>query len=328
MRTIDELEGAGLLAHADELAEVLRACVLAGASVGFELPFPHEESRAFWLGLHGAVERGERRLFVVRGEDGRIDGTLQLVLAGMPNGRHRAELSKMLVHPRARRQGVAQRLVLHAEALARALGRILIVLDTCSGEPAEGMYLKLGYERCGEIPQYATMPDGRLGATTFMYKLLPRVAAADPGEADSLALMAELDATLQAITGDSGRNKFSADDARRDGGRFAVARDAHGRALGCGALRPMMETGAPNAAAGVAEIKRMYARPGSKGIGSAVLAWLEAEARQIGYRALRLETRVVNTRAMQFYLSHGYQRIENFGSYAGNPAAACFEKTL
>lgn len=187
-----------MLAHADQLAEVLRACVLAGASVGFELPCPREEARAFWLGLHDAVGRGERRLFIVRGADGRIDGTLQLVLAAMPNSRHRAELSKMLVHPRARRQGVAQALVRHAEATARALGRTLIVLDTCSGEPAEGMYLKLGYERCGEIPQFATMPDGRLGATTFMYKLLP-------GEADALVLTAKLDGTLQAITGDRGR---------------------------------------------------------------------------------------------------------------------------
>lgn len=172
MRTIEELDGAGLPEYADQLAEVLRACVLAGASVGFELLCPHEEARAFWLGLQGAVERGERRLFVVRGADGCIDGTLQLVLAGMPNSRHRAELSKMLVHPRARRQGLAQALVRHAETLVRALGRSLIVLDTCTGEPAEGMYLKLGYERCGEIPQYATMPDGRLGATTFMYKLV------------------------------------------------------------------------------------------------------------------------------------------------------------
>jgi GNAT superfamily N-acetyltransferase len=322
MPTISELDAAGLLAGAGQLAEVLRACVLAGASVGFELPFPQEEARAFWLGLQGAVERGERRLFVVRGSDGRIDGTLQLMLAGMPNGRHRAELSKMLVHPRARRQGLAQALVRHAESMARSLGRTLIVLDTCTGEPAEGMYARLGYDRCGEIPQYATMPDGRLGATTFMYKLLPRVAAADPGEPDAVALMAELDATLSAITGDSGRTQFSAEDVRGEGGRFAVVRDALGRALGCGALRPMGD------AADVAEIKRMYVRPGGKGIGSAMLAWLESEARLIGYRALRLETRLVNTRAVQFYLAHGYRRIENFGRYAGNPAAACFEKSI
>lgn len=312
--------------HAGELAGILRACVLGGASVGFELPFPHEEALAFWQGLEAAVASGERRLFVARDAGGRIAGTVALLPSGMPNGRHRAELSKMLVHPDARRQGLARALLLHAEAEARALGRTLLVLDTCSGEPAEQMYLGLGYQRCGEIPQFATMPDGRLGATTFMYKLLPRVAAADPGEPDAVALLAELDSALQAITGDSGRTSFSADDVRSAGGRFALARDALGQALGCGALRPLAAE--EGVAEGAAEIKRMYARPGSKGVGSALLAWLEAEAARIGYTVLRLETRVVNTRAVQFYLAHGYRRIENFGRYAGNPAAACFEKLI
>lgn len=320
MRTIIELDAAGLLAGADELAEVLRDCVLNGASVGFELPCPLAEARAFWLGLEGAVARGERRLFVARGEDGRIDGTVSLLPSGMPNGRHRAELSKMLVHSRARRQGLAKALLLHAESAACALGRTLLVLDTCTGEPAEGMYAGLGYLRSGVVPGFATMPDGRLGATTFMYKELPRVEAADPAGADAVQLVGELDAALYAITGDSGRTRFASGDAAGGGGRFGVARDAQGRALGCGALRPLE--------AGAAEIKRMYARPGSRGVGSALLAWLEAQARAIGYRTLRLETRVANGRAIGFYLAHGYRRIDNYGHYAGNAAAACFEKRL
>ena len=172
MRTISELDAAGLRAHADQLAEVLRDCVLNGASVGFELPCPHEEVHAFWLGLVGAVGRGERRLFVVRDDAGVVCGTVQLVLGGMPNGRHRAEISKMLVDSRMRRQGIAQSLMRHAEAVARSVGRTLIVLDTCTGYGAEAMYRKLGYQECGVIPEYATMPDGTLGSTTFMYKLL------------------------------------------------------------------------------------------------------------------------------------------------------------
>ena len=172
MRTITELDADGLRAHADELAAVLRDCVLNGASVGFELPCPHEEVLGFWLGLVPAVERRERRLFVVRDDAGAVCGTVQLVLAGMPNGRHRAEISKMLVHPRMRRQGIAQALMLHAEAVAREERRTLIVLDTCTGHGAQQMYRKLGYQECGVIPEYASMPDGTLGATTFMYKLL------------------------------------------------------------------------------------------------------------------------------------------------------------
>jgi GNAT superfamily N-acetyltransferase len=172
MRTLIELDAAGLRAEADALAEVLRDCVLNGASVGFVLPFPHEEARAFWLGLLPSLERRERRLFAMRGADGVICGTAQLVLAGMPNGRHRAEIAKMLVHSRARRQGVAQALMLHAETCAREEGKSLIVLDTCTGYQAEPLYLKLGYQVCGTIPDFATMPDGTLGSTTVMYKRL------------------------------------------------------------------------------------------------------------------------------------------------------------
>jgi GNAT superfamily N-acetyltransferase len=320
MRTIIELDAAGLRAHADELAGVLRDCVLNGASVGFELPCPHEEVLAFWLGLVPALERRERRLFVVCDDAGGICGTVQLVLASMPNGRHRAEISKMLVHSRMRRQGIAQSLMLHAEAVARAERRTLIVLDTCTGYGAEQMYGKLGYQKCGVIPEYATLPDGTLGATTFMYKQLPRIAAEDPAGGDAVQLIEELNSALERITGDSGRTLFSPDDVRGPAARFAVARDAQGRALGCGAFRPLAE--------GVAEVKRMYAREGSRGVGSAILAWLEAEARALGYRVLRLETRVVNGRAVNFYLLRGYARISNFGHYAGNEAAACFEKQL
>jgi len=324
MSKIGELDAAALRAHADELAEVLRDCVLNGASVGFELPCPHQEALSFWLGLLPSLERGERRMFVVRDEAGVICGTVQLVLAGMPNGRHRAEISKMLVHSRMRRQGIAQALMLHAEAVAHTERRTLIVLDTCTGYGAERMYRKLGYQECGIIPDYATMPDGTLGSTTFMYKQLPRVAAEDPAGADAVRLIEELNGALERITGDSGHTLFSPDDVRGPTARFALARDAEGRALGCGAFRPL----AGDAAGEVAEVKRMYARESSRGVGSAILAWLEAEARALGYRALRLETRVVNHRAVDFYLKRGYARIVNFGHYAGNNAAACFEKRL
>jgi len=72
----------------------------------------------------------------------------------------------------------------------------------------------------------------------------------------------------------------------------------------------------------------MYSRPGTTGVGTAILSFLETEARHLGYRALRLETRLVNQRAVIFYERKGYQRIQNYGKYAGNPKAVCFEKLL
>ena len=79
---------------------------------------------------------------------------------------------------------------------------------------------------------------------------------------------------------------------------------------------------------GIAEIKRMYSRPGSTGVGTAILVHLESEAARMGYDALWLETRAINERAVRFYERRGYSRIPNYGKYIGNPNAVCFEKRL
>ncbi len=154
-----------------DLAELLQACVQDGASVGFVLPLPIEEAASFWRGLVPSVAEGGRLLLVAR-LGGRIAGTVQLGLAAMPNGRHRAEINKLLVHPESRRRGIARALMIEAEALACRNGRTLLVLDTANGDAAEPLYLSLGYERAGIVPDYAATPWGVLEATTIMYKRL------------------------------------------------------------------------------------------------------------------------------------------------------------
>jgi GNAT superfamily N-acetyltransferase len=146
------------------------------------------------------------------------------------------------------------------------------------------------------------------------------ILAADPGTPDAVALIDELSAALAAITGDSGRSSFDPDDVRVAGALFVVARNLDGQPLGCGAFRPLED--------GIAEVKRMYARPGNRGVGRALLAHLEAQAATMGYLALWLETRAVNERAVRFYAAHGYSRIPNYGKYAGNPEAVCLAKQL
>ena len=136
------------------------------------------------------------------------------------------------------------------------------------------------------------------------------IAAEDPSSPDAVRLMAELSEVLSAITGDSGLSSFGPDDAR----------DEKGRAVGCGALRPL--DGA------AAEIKRMYATQGGNGVGAALLHALEQEADALGYHVIRLSTRIVNTRAVSFYERHGYRLIPNFGRYKGREESACFEKQL
>jgi ribosomal protein S18 acetylase RimI-like enzyme len=334
---IAELDAAGLERHLEALAEVLHDCVQHGASVGFVLPYTLAEARSFWQGVLAQWQGGLRRLFVLYDGDGGehvqgdpvVLGTAQLVLTPLANGSHRAEVSKVLVHSRARRRGCGRALMLAAEDCARALGLSLLVLDTRSGDAGEHLYGTLGFQAAGRIPGYARASDGGFDATTYMYKHLAplpepharmTVAAEDPTTADAAALMSELSATLALITGDSGNSSFQVEDVLGAAACFSVARDRMGIALGCGAFRPLQD--------GVAEVKRMLSRPGNPGTGSAILAFLEARARQMGYRELWLETRIVNTRAVQFYEARGYRRRENFGKYAGNPAAICFEKSL
>ena len=142
----------------------------------------------------------------------------------------------------------------------------------------------------------------------------------DPGHPDALALMNELSAALAAITGDSGRASFALADARVARSLFVVARGADGALLGCGALRPL--DGA------VGEVKRMFARPATRGVGAALLAHVEREAAAFGYAQLWLETRRVNLRALAFYRKHGYEEIANYGKYVGRDEAICLGKLI
>lgn len=169
------LDEAGLDRQIDALAEVLVACVAGGASVGFMQPLRGEQARAYWRGLAPGIAAGRIRLLAWLAA-GRAAGTVQLHLATPPNQAHRGEIAKLLVHPAARRQGVAGALLAAAEGEALALGRDLLTLDTISGSAAARLYQAAGWSRVGEIPDFARMPHGPLAPTTIFYKRLRRDA--------------------------------------------------------------------------------------------------------------------------------------------------------
>lgn len=171
-----EYDPASLDAELSMLAGILHDTVHAGASVGFILPFPLEAARAFWTDtVLPDAGRGARRVLVARAEQ-EIVGTVQLLLAMPPNQRHRAEVSKLLVHPNARRRGVARSLMIAVECAAGAEGRTLLTLDTRRGDAAEPLYLSMGYILAGVIPRYARGPDAPdLEGTSILYKELPGV---------------------------------------------------------------------------------------------------------------------------------------------------------
>jgi GNAT superfamily N-acetyltransferase len=158
----------------EDLADVLIDCVEGGASVSFLLPISRATALAFWRGVAEGVARGERALLVAQDEeeDGRVLGTVQLILALPQNQPHRADVAKMLVRRAARRRGIGQRLLAALDDAARAEGRSVLVLDTVSGGDAERLYERAGWQRVGMVPRYALMPDGAFCATTFFYKHL------------------------------------------------------------------------------------------------------------------------------------------------------------
>jgi GNAT superfamily N-acetyltransferase len=156
-------------AQIDELADVLIDCVEGGASVSFMHPLTREGAVAFWRHVAQGVIARERALLVAADSHG-ICGTVQLVLKQPENQPHRADLAKMLVHRRARRQGLGAALMRAAEDLGRECGKTLLVLDAVTGGDASRLYARLGWERVGDIPGYALFPRGGLCGTTYYYR--------------------------------------------------------------------------------------------------------------------------------------------------------------
>ena len=156
-----------------ELGDVLIDCVEGGASVNFMLPMTRHKADAFWSNVAASARCGERVVLAAE-QGGVIVGTAQVIWAPQENQPHRGELAKMLVHRRARRQGLGAMLLAAAEQVARDAGKTLLVLDTASDD-AERLYARAGWQRCGVIPDYALWPAGGPVATTVFFKSLAGV---------------------------------------------------------------------------------------------------------------------------------------------------------
>lgn len=153
----------------EELAALLVDAVAGGASVNFMAGFSMAEARAFWAGQSTGLETGERTLLVAEAA-GRIVGCVVLTRASQPNGPHRGEIGKMLVHSSAQRQGLGGRLLAAAEAHGREIGLTLLVLDTETGSAGYYLYRRCGWHEVGTVPGHSLTPDGRLADATLFCK--------------------------------------------------------------------------------------------------------------------------------------------------------------
>lgn len=172
MRTI-AIERLGRDASASDirgLAELLVDAINSGAGVSFLGGLTVDEAEAWWRSVLASL--ADRAVLLVARDDEGLAGTVQLQPAWAPNQPHRADVAKLIVHRRARRQGLGRALMIALERAAVEAGFTLLVLDTCKGYDAERLYASTGWVRVGEIPGFALNPDGSLCDTVFFYKRL------------------------------------------------------------------------------------------------------------------------------------------------------------
>ncbi len=170
MISVEQCNADTLERELDSFADVLHASVRDGASVNFILPFSVDDALAFWRDKTlPAVRSGERVLFAARAEE-KLVGTVHLDVDQPPNQAHRCDVGKLLVHPQARRHGVAHALMQALLDEARDRAKWLVTLDTLSGSDAQRLYERLGFCVAGSIPEFCrdTVEDAYC-ATTYMY---------------------------------------------------------------------------------------------------------------------------------------------------------------
>jgi ribosomal protein S18 acetylase RimI-like enzyme len=165
---IRRLDPAEAEARLEELALLLRDAVDGGASIGFLLPLERAEIETYWQSVFARLRAGGQLLFAAF-EGEALVGSVQLALEPRANGRHRAEVMKLMVLRAHRRRGAGRALMLALLEAARAYGRSLLLLDVRTGDPAEQLYRSLGFVPFGRVPDHAQSPDGRFADTTFHY---------------------------------------------------------------------------------------------------------------------------------------------------------------
>jgi GNAT superfamily N-acetyltransferase len=147
------------------------------------------------------------------------------------------------------------------------------------------------------------------------------------------SLIATLNAELSAMYPEPGATHFSLDPAQvaPGAGAFLVARK-DGKPIGCGALRRLTEANiVAELGTDVGELKRMFVAREARGtgVGRALLARLESEARKLGMSRVVLETGIRQHEALALYRRAGYGDIPAYGEYASSPGTSvCLAKAL
>jgi ribosomal protein S18 acetylase RimI-like enzyme len=169
MLEIKELKSPPSLELFSELVELLQDTVAGGASIGWTETPSTKEARNYWTQVLEGVGRGERLLFVAT-DNHVCAGSVQVVLSPKQNARHRGEVQKLMVHSQYRRRGIGHALLTALEKLATARGLTLLVLDVRSGDDAERLYKRCGYQYVGSIPGFVQSANGGFDPTSIYFR--------------------------------------------------------------------------------------------------------------------------------------------------------------
>ncbi len=168
---VERLDAAAALSAIRRLATVLIATVEEGTSASFTAPPSRDEAAQFWRSTARRVADG-RDILLAGWRDGTLAGTVTVMTSPEPDARHRAAISKLMVHPDARRGGLGNALLLAAEEEAARTGRTLLTLDTTSGGAAERLLRRRAYREAGRIPGYALRVDGTPEEAVLFWRAL------------------------------------------------------------------------------------------------------------------------------------------------------------
>jgi acetyltransferase len=165
--TIVELSAADVESHLDALAGLVLDAHESGMALGLAAPLTMDGARAAY---EKTAERlSKDRILLAAFDADELVGAVQLSRAEAGNGRHRAEVQRLVVRGDRRGRGVGRALMEAVVDEARKRGLKLLWLTTHADTAAERVYERLGWSRAGVIPDYAELPNGELAANAFFY---------------------------------------------------------------------------------------------------------------------------------------------------------------
>lgn len=152
------------------LVQLLAEVIADGGSMGFFADVTTTELNKFWASEFSKVRSGVNVLVCAMDTEDICVAAGILTFETKENGRHRADVRKLMTHPQYRHMGIASQILARLEAIASERGVRLLSLRTKEGSAASVLYSRMGWTLMGSVPNYAVGPNRSLHSVSFYYK--------------------------------------------------------------------------------------------------------------------------------------------------------------